>query len=217
MTHSPALREGPAEAGGQVFLELGPSGGWNCEESSCRPAGILACAWAFTPAILFAWNPFSLWQTLFQPETQLRCHLLQEVFLDSRLWPPQLPFGMAVFLLIFLYCNCLHTWLVCFYQTVSNLGAGTCLFPHCSPRGTTGTQSVVIESSSQKCTTMDKTCPCVFAVMVELPPQPTPLYKCSPQAPAHVSHARDHATQHPSQVLGGKDHSKWPRRGSPNS
>lgn len=122
---------------------------------------------------------------------------------------------MAVFPLTFLYYNCLHTWLVCLYQIVSNLSAGICLISHCSLRCTTGTRSVVVEPSSQKRTTMDKTCPCVFAVMVELPPQPPPLYNCSPQSPAHASHARDHATQHPSQVLGGKDHSKWPRRGVP--
>lgn len=60
--------------------------------------------------------------------------------------------------------------------------------------------------------TMDRKCPRVFAVMMELPPQPSPLCNCSPQTPAHASHACDHATQHPSQVLEGEDHSESPRR-----
>lgn len=57
--------------------------------------------------------------------------------------PPQGtgPLGcrLALSALTFLHCNCLHTWLVCLHQIVSNLRAGICRIPHYSPRCTIGT------------------------------------------------------------------------------
>lgn len=44
VTQPPALREGPEEAGRQVFLEVGPEEDQKDKEDSCRPARMLACA-----------------------------------------------------------------------------------------------------------------------------------------------------------------------------